>query len=355
MGIELCRGLAALMVVLTHYSSFLPNAPAGFGFLWTGVDLFFVISGFVFSPMLLQNTRAPGRLDAPLPFWLRRFFRIYPLYLLALVAYFLGAAPGALTNHYFLRHLVFLHTTHSFEEAYYFNPAFWTLPVEMEFYLVLPLLALLRGRVRWLLLVSLASLVWCFYARYLRGPEDFWRVLSVHLPALLPEFMLGTLLAAAVAQGKAMQWRWCSRQALAAGGCGLALLVLAYQIKFGGFGLDTNRLLDAPWNFLCASAYALLMFPLLLTNELAWPLWLRQLALLAGASSYGVYLFHNLIPPLLVRAGLTASGIVFVLLAMSLTLAIALLLYRVYENPLRRCGRELAQRLAADAGGASRQ
>jgi peptidoglycan/LPS O-acetylase OafA/YrhL len=347
MGIELFRGIAALMVVLTHYAFFLNGAPAGLGYLWTGVDLFFVISGFVFSSMLLPNTQAPeaaGR-NALLPFWLRRFFRIYPLYLLALVAYFLISPPGEQTDHYFFRHLAFLHTTESLEEAYYFNPAFWTLPAEMEFYLILPLLALLRGRVRWLLAVSLVTLAIGCFARYMSGPEDFWKVLSVHIPSLLPEFMLGVLLAAVVTHGRELNWRWSSRQALAAFAVGVVLVVVTYMIKYGGLGLENNKLLDAPWNFLCALGYALIMFPVLLVKEELWPSWLKRVAIFAGVGSYGVYLFHNLVPRLLERGGVTFRGVPFVLLALTLTIVLAFLLYYTYENPLRRFGRNLARKV----------
>lgn len=346
MGIELCRGLAALMVMLTHYAAFIPDAPAGLGYLWTGVDFFFVISGFVFAPMLLQSLQGPQAHTQLLPFWLRRIFRIYPLYLLALLAYFVFTPDAEQKEYYFYRHLFFLHTTESFEEAYFFNPAFWSLPVEMEYYLVLPLLALLKGDGRKLLWVAGGTLALSLYANYVRGPEDFWRVMSVHLPTILPEFMLGTLLAAAVTHGKALKWRWYGKQATLAFGVGLALLLLTYLIKYGGLGLENSLWLDAPWNFLCAAAYALLMFPLLLTDELHWPQWLRQTALMAGAASYGVYLFHNLLPPLLVRAGLEASGWSFVLSAMLLTVLLALVLYRFYENPLRNFGRDLARRVA---------
>ena len=352
MGIELCRGLAALMVMLTHYAAYIPGAPAGFGYLWTGVDFFFVISGYVFGPMLLQSLQGPSVNNDLLPFWLRRIFRIYPLYLLALLAYFLMTPAAEEKAYYFFRHLTFLHTTESFTEAYYFNPAFWSLPVEMEFYLALPLLALLRGKPRVLLAVAVVTLVLACFARYVRGPEDFWRVLSVHLPTLLPEFLMGTLLAAGVHHGRKQGWRWNSSAAGFAVMLGVALVIVTYQIKFGVWNLESNRWLDAPWNFLCATAYALLMFPLLLTEELKWPLWLRQTALLAGASSYGVYLFHNLMPPLLMKLGFTASGVAFVGMAMVLTVLVALFLYHWYENPMRRVGRGMSQRVVKRADAA---
>jgi exopolysaccharide production protein ExoZ len=352
MGIELSRGLAALMVMLTHYAAFIPGAPAGMGFLWTGVDLFFVISGFVFAPMLLpmqaEATTAELRLhqNSSIPaYFLRRFFRIYPLYLLALLAYFavLPDAPEKLS--YFIRHLFFLHTTRSFEEAYYFNPAFWSLPVEIEFYLLLPLLAMGRGNSRVILSVAGATVLLSLAANYLRGPGvDNWRVLSVHLPTILPEFLAGSLLALLVSQGHQRKLPWYSRQGLGALGLGTVLLLAAYQIKYGNNGLENNQVLDSFWNLLCAIGYSLLLYPLLLIrNEQYGPI-AAKTALLAGASSYGVYLLHNLMPKVLDPTW-PASGIGFVLKCGLATFVAALVLYWIYENPLRKLGRRLGRHL----------
>ncbi|MEX2365217.1 MAG: hypothetical protein WD601_01335, partial [Pseudohongiellaceae bacterium] len=65
------------MVLVTHYARFITSAGSGLDFLWTGVDLFFVISGFVFAPMVFGEKVAIG------PYLVRRFFRIYPLYFVA--------------------------------------------------------------------------------------------------------------------------------------------------------------------------------------------------------------------------------------------------------------------------------
>ena len=81
--IELYRGIAALMVMLCHYRSIVFGDERNLlSFLWTGVDLFFVISGFVFAPHI---TNAKIKLNS---FFIRRFFRIYPLYFLSLWIYF---------------------------------------------------------------------------------------------------------------------------------------------------------------------------------------------------------------------------------------------------------------------------
>lgn len=344
MGIELFRGLAACMVLVTHYAIFLEGAPAGLAFLWTGVDLFFVISGFVFAPMILgrpAGTLMQARQEPAIgAFFIRRFFRIYPLYLLALCAYALTQPAAADKALVFVRHLFFLQTTRSYEEAYYFNPAFWSLPVEIEFYLVLPLLALLAAHRTWLLLVFGLTLALSLVANYHAGPVvDTWRLLCVHLPTILPEFLVGTLLWQQVQAGRARDSRWHSLPAGAAFAVGVLLLLTGYLVKFGNFGLAGSRLLEAPFNFLCACGFALLMYPLLLVRDSAYPPVMARLARTAGACSYGIYLFHNLLPRLLIQAGMTPVGVVFFASSALATVALALVLYYLYENPLRRFGR----------------
>ena len=80
-SIELFRGIAALIVMLSHYWTLIGVEPGIFRFLFTGVDLFFVLSGFVFAPYLF------GKKLLIIPHLIRRLFRIYPLYIIALIIY----------------------------------------------------------------------------------------------------------------------------------------------------------------------------------------------------------------------------------------------------------------------------
>ncbi|NDU92662.1 MAG: acyltransferase, partial [Ferrovum sp.] len=189
--LEFFRGWAALMVVFAHYHSIAHIDPGLLRFAFTGVDLFFVISGFVFAPYLF------GRLLKPIPFFIRRLFRIYPLYVLALVCYAgLRWVHGAPTD-YFFTHLFFLQTTQSLDIAFYYNPAFWSLPPEVEFYLVLPLLAVLMHRGAWFAWIAVAALlvhvmVALEFPLHLDPAHPgLFALLSVHLPGLLVEFFIG--------------------------------------------------------------------------------------------------------------------------------------------------------------------
>src|SRR5690349_9856042 len=80
-GLDALRGLAILLVLLYHYFAF----PIG----WIGVDLFFVLSGFLITKSLLQLKEEPSYFQR---FFVRRVFRIFPVYYLTLV-FFFAAAP----------------------------------------------------------------------------------------------------------------------------------------------------------------------------------------------------------------------------------------------------------------------
>ncbi|MEX2365021.1 MAG: hypothetical protein WD601_00345, partial [Pseudohongiellaceae bacterium] len=79
-------------------------------------------------------------------------------------------------------------------------------------------------------------------------------------------------------------------------------------------------------------------------NEDYRPAW-KSLALFCGAISYGVYLFHNLVPRILLALGMEQQGYGFLALSTFLTIALALTAYRLLENPARLYGRKLSRRM----------
>jgi peptidoglycan/LPS O-acetylase OafA/YrhL len=202
--IEGARGLAALMVLAAHYAHLFAAQTWLFRFATTGVDLFFVLSGFVFGPYLL------GKPLPVLPHLVRRFFRLYPLYVAALIGYVLLHEPPAQAWKHFPEHLLMLHTLVSKETAFYYNPAFWSLPPEVEFYLFLPLLATL-SRNGWFAAMLGGSLLIHMALALFPGSADFtsWpQLASVHLPGLLPEFLLGGVAYAVVRRRLSVSVQW---------------------------------------------------------------------------------------------------------------------------------------------------
>jgi exopolysaccharide production protein ExoZ len=146
--LQILRGIAAMMVVFHHFclavAGYHPSASAlvrsGLGSLGAaGVDLFFVISGFI---MVLTQTRTGGSLSAAWTFWKKRFIRIYPLYWFwTSVLLILWAFSVALQAHHFSTSYIalsyLLWPTH--EGTSLLHPLLdqgWTLSYEIYFYLL---------------------------------------------------------------------------------------------------------------------------------------------------------------------------------------------------------------------------
>src|SRR4051812_43084837 len=94
-GLDGLRGTAILAVLLCHYSALFPATPTFPGVLvngWAGVDLFFVISGFLITGILLDSKSSPNYFRN---FYARRVLRIFPLYYAFLAAYLIVLAMVA--------------------------------------------------------------------------------------------------------------------------------------------------------------------------------------------------------------------------------------------------------------------
>ena len=162
-GLDHLRTLAILLVFVFHYGYVFssPSWVTAIGkFGWTGVDLFFVLSGYLISSQLFASI-AKGKNISFKKFFLKRFFRIIPAYVTVVAIYFCfpgtreREAPAPLWKYLtFTQNLgLDLRTQGTFSHA-------WSLCIEEQFYLLLPLLlvalvyfkAIKKG---WLLLVAL--------------------------------------------------------------------------------------------------------------------------------------------------------------------------------------------------------
>lgn len=345
-AIDGLRAIAVVSVMICHLQR--AWLPGGF----TGVDVFFVISGFVVTlSMLDQRFASVGGMVAF--FYARRLRRIAPALIVMLlvatlagvlfipnawlsevipstgVSAFFGLSNvtlAAQTEHYFApraEYNTFLHT--------------WSLGVEEQFYLVFPaLIALvtverLRRWRRWaiglLVALSAASLALCAWTT----PRDTVFAFFM-LPARFWELGLGMVLALA-------QARW--RPALAAlpraGGDGLALLGLAALAVT--FALADEAAFPFPWALAPVTATGLLLVVATAQAEgrAARALSLAPVATI-GRISYSLYLWHWPVYVLLRwTAGLDTAPTRLV--AVALTFALAALSYRFVEQPFRRSAR----------------
>ena len=202
-GLDTLRALAVLAVVLYHLTIFgeLPMQLITVTWHgWMGVDLFFVLSGYLIGRQLVKPYLRGSRPSLK-EFYLRRAFRILPAYLTVVALYFLVPAwrdypklPPLWKFLTFTQNLGFTFATRAFSHA-------WSLCVEEHFYLVLPLLVLvmmkkpsLRRTVALIAAVVIGGIVlrWWLVVRY---PDEIYP--RVYYPSYtrLDGLLVGVVLA----------------------------------------------------------------------------------------------------------------------------------------------------------------
>lgn len=125
---------------------------------WVGVDLFFVLSGFLISGLLFREHRHYATISFP-NFFVRRGLKIYPpfLVLIAITVAMKLALGGGIVWGQLARELLFLQ---NYGQGLWYHT--WSLAVEEHFYLLLPLLLLLSLRIRRVGDADFAWIPWCF-------------------------------------------------------------------------------------------------------------------------------------------------------------------------------------------------
>ena len=144
------RGIACLLVYVHHLGLALGRWPLTIpGYV--GVDLFFVLSGYLmFGPIVAALAEGRREVIPWRRYAIRRFSRIYPPYLVALLIFSAfrhaeGAkGPGDLS---LISHTLMLFNYTDRAEFFRINIAFWTLAIEAQFYLVLPLAVAISSRI----------------------------------------------------------------------------------------------------------------------------------------------------------------------------------------------------------------
>lgn len=280
------RAVAVLPVVLFHLG-------AGFSGGYVGVDVFFVISGYLITALILQRL-SQGRFTL-VEFWERRVRRIVPA-LVVVVAVTLAAGwflllpddyrilgKSAVAQSLMVANFFFFKTSGYFEESAELNPLLhtWSLAVEEQFYFILPLVLSWwwsRSR-RWMVRV-LAGLCCASLIASILGVYWFPKSTFYLLPTRAWELLLGSLLATMPirpAQGRL-------REAVSA--CGLGAILIAI------FAYDQKTLFPG----------AAALVPCLGTVAVLWanaphPTWTGRLLSLrplvfVGWISYSLYLWH---------------------------------------------------------------
>ena len=306
---------------------------------WIGVDLFFVLSGYLIARMLLRHD--PAKLARRVPAYIaRRLLRIAPAYYAVLLATVSGVFPLYALS---LEDLGWRLAYHALMLQDYLasdiNPVFWSLAVEVKFYLLAPLVIALATRMRSpnTLLAVLGALVLASTAtRAGIGaatgvPDDyetFWTVFRQPLHAAGEPLVLGMGVAVLEAAGLFRPTQRLGRWML--GGAAVALAALSASHELMG-EITTFDIVAQP--LLIAALCALALAGAAGLSEVRLP---GAAAVRIGARlAYALYLIHYpLLPLSLALAGkLGGSVTVYWTGFLGLSLASALALYWACEKP----------------------
>ncbi len=355
------RGIAIAVVMAFHYYLFDHHvAPLHWVFLgsrsgWLGVDLFFVLSGFLITGILLDQraSMAPGG-EAGLfrTFYVRRTLRIFPLYYLTLAVVFGVLAWTPLFSgdpsfdrlegeqlwlwlyavnwvNWWRGELVFV--SDAFEANH-----FWSLAAEEQFYLLWPAVVVFLPR-RAFLVVSAAIVLASFLAKAILGPDEETLMLL-----RADGLVVGALLATLVRDVELRAWaERAARPVLALSVVSLAVIAL----------LRGGLLHDDPWMARAGCTLAVLGCAAAVLEAARAPaaslhgrvLRARALGFL-GRYSYGLYVLHWAFHPLFDRwfftlaprepTGIAAiDGLYVTLVKSAVALAAAVLVHHAFEKP----------------------
>ncbi len=327
------RAVAVLAVFAGHLSY--GRIPGGF----VGVEVFFVLSGFLITSLLLGDWRRTGRVAFG-EFWLRRGARLLPALTLTVAGVFVlyaldsqVAVPG---ESLWTIPTVMLYAGNWVEAdsggSLGYLQHTWSLAIEGQFYLVWPVALVLMLRVfrppRILTVVLIAAIASAIgrYVVALDAPYQSYNRSDTRACALLFGCALALALADPAIRSRARRWASMPVAVVALATVAGATLALGYyeRATYGG-GLLVVSLaaaaLIAHVSFSASAVTRLLCF--------APVLWV-------GRRSYGIYLYHFPVVHYLTDLRLHSGHVVEILVRIGVTFALAALSYRYIEQPILR-------------------
>lgn len=332
------------MVLIWHY---VPRSAAMPGFIlyptrlfWSGVDMFFVLSGFLIAGILLQNRRAENYFSA---FYLRRAARILPLYLVLFLSFVVARDLKIESLDWIFKDPLPMWSYLTFTQNFFYGlrgefgdpwmDVTWSLAVEEQFYIFLSLLVFSLNK-RWLTVVSLFLVL---LAPVLRLEADSPLLAYVYPLHRADSLMLGVLLAIVWSEPRGREFLQKQARWFAAA---LPLLLAGYL----WLTVRDTYIGDPLGHFLLALLYLNFVILALIAAPKAKLLFENPLLLWLGLRSYGIYLLHKPVY-YLVSAWLESQSIILSLISVT-TLRLILLAilvelsYRYFEKPILEFARQ---------------
>jgi peptidoglycan/LPS O-acetylase OafA/YrhL len=369
------RGIAIAMIVYLHYiqDGISPPAHSLWSYLtvpgqltWTGVDLFFVLSGFLIGGILLDSRESSGYYRT---FYIRRFWRIVPIYAVIVLLYYsafllrlggrlawLGPALnsplplGSVPWIYYLTYTQNLWMAAHASFGTYTLGVTWSLAIEEQFYLLLPLVirTVKKEFLPYVLLgaIGFAPMLRIWILLHRPG-ETYTLAPYVLMPCRADALMLGVLCAYAVRRPSYWEFLTTHRNFL----IGVITVLLAFVVCFGKDRDPGSDFLTISigYTWMAALYASVLLFSVTQQGSRTCRLLRNRYLMGLGTIAYGTYLIHFSV--LWICSGIstghspslrTGRDLVTTLVAVTATVAIAKLSWVLFERPLVNYGRQSA-------------
>ncbi|MFH0997434.1 MAG: acyltransferase [Pseudomonadota bacterium] len=364
--IDALRGLAILGVILVHSSQSV--APSNAKLLWfmregaRGVQLFFVTSALTLCMSWMNRS---SHENFPIRnFYIRRFFRIAPMFYIAILTYiFVNGfspaywSPNGIAWWFVPVTAAFLHGFHP-ETITSVVPGGWSIAVEMSFYFILPFLLPHIKSIKsctFFLVISvvLSGLNMLIIPNIFSYPENQQYLLKnfyyLNFLGQLPVFIIG-ILCFLILRGK-----YPLKQIAVVGGSLFAILLLAFLypvFKLPGH-IIVDKLFNLPHHFIAGGLFS--VFALLLAN---WPIRLsvNRITTTLGKLSFSMYLTHFAILTFFSMLGFSGifpksniASLLHFLCVVMVTAVVSSFFYKYIEKPGIALGKRVIEKLEQEA------
>lgn len=334
--LDALRGIAALMVVLFHYSMPYQDrvSYAVFKYGTTGVDLFFIISGFVIFQSI-SRVKSAGE------FLINRFSRLYPTYWTAVtftLLVYIFTENVVTHNHRAIHWDMYWYNLTMFQ--YYagvddFDGPYWTMIIEMVFYLLMCVLLMTRLIKFTVPILVLMVIMTTLLTEYYKGQEVVWDILIYFpLSQFLPLFLSGIIFYR-IAVFKERRIRFF----LLLIGCYLAQILL-----FNHGGRSRGFITHAEYKLMLTIYYTL--FFLFVYGKLHWIV--NPVTLFLGKISFPLYLIHQYVSLHCIIHNMSLAGFNFYFIQFAVALPICLVVATIIAFTVeRRASAYIRKRLIA--------